>query len=142
DDLDSRKVEIKEIPVLSRETIKKALRGFRGQIEQSVPLFSATHFQGKKLYKRAQQGEKIPYNQLPKKRVTIYKLELVSFSRRGFTFKDKRYPLVELKITCSSGTYIRSLARDLGKVLNTSGILVSLVRTRVGEHQIEDSLRF
>lgn len=141
DDLDSRKIENREIPTLNRETVKKALGGFRGQIEQSVPLFSATHYQGKKLYKRARQGEKIPLNQLPKKKITIYKLKLISFNQGGFAFKDKKYPLVELEITCSSGTYIRSVARDLGRTLNTSGILVSLIRTRVGEYRLKNSRR-
>jgi tRNA pseudouridine55 synthase len=139
DDLDSGKIKGEKIPIFDRERVSGALERFRGRVEQSVPLFSATHYQGEKLYKRARRGEKVPVSQLPKKKVTIHKLKLTDFNQRGFTFGNKKYPLVELEIICSAGTYIRSLARDLGQDLDTSGILVNLIRTRVGEYKLRDS---
>jgi tRNA pseudouridine55 synthase len=143
DDLDSEKdLEIaNNIAEINQPLIEKALSNFRGKIEQRVPLYSATHYHGEKLYKRARKGEKIPYNQLPKKIVEIKKLKLLDFKKEGFQYKNKHFPTIKLKIDCGSGTYIRSIARDLGRSLNNKGVLVSLIRTKVGEYKIENSLK-
>lgn len=139
DDLDSPNLKGITVPSLNQKLVKEALAGFRGKIDQKVPLYSATHYRGRKLYKRARKGEKIPYNLLPKKSIRIDKIELIRFDQEGFLFKGKRYPLIEIKVVCSSGTYIRSLARDLGLKLKTRGILVELIRTRIGEYQLDQS---
>ncbi len=140
DDLDSPNLRGLAIPKLEQKQISQALERFRGKIEQRVPLYSACHYQGVKLYKRARKGEKIRYNLLPKKKVSIDRIDLLRFDREGFSFNRRRYPLIELKIVCSSGTYIRSLARDLGRTLKTTGILIELTRTRVGDYQLKDSI--
>lgn len=143
DDLDTDEVLTidKDMPELNKSLIKKALKDFKGKIEQRVPLYSATHYQGVKLYKRARSGEEIPYEKLPKKLVEISKLKLIKFNKEDFSYKGRKFPTIKLKIDCSSGTYIRSIARDLGTKLKTKGILISLTRTRVGRYLITDSKR-
>jgi len=128
-------------PGLNQSLVKKALESFNGKTEQRVPLYSATHYQGEKLYKRVRRGEKIPYRKLPKKEVEIKEINLVDFNKSGFIYNGRKFPEVKVEITCNSGTYIRSIARDLGKKLGTGGILISLIRTRVGGYRIEDSIK-
>ncbi len=142
DDLDTEsKLEVdRKLPKIDKEIVEEKLKLFSGKIEQRVPLYSATHYQGEKLYKRARRGENILYSKLPKKEVLISKIELVNFDRAGYQYKNSSFPLLELEIDCSSGTYIRSIARDLGRKLDTEGLLVSLIRTRVGNFKIKDSL--
>jgi tRNA pseudouridine55 synthase len=143
DDLDTESdLEVdRKLPKIDKKIVEEKLEQFNGKIEQRVPLYSATHYQGEKLYKRARRGEKIPNSKLPKKEVVISKIELVSFDKDGYQYNDKPYPLLELEIDCSSGTYIRSIARDLGKKLDTLGLLASLTRTRIGRFNIKDSLK-
>ncbi len=143
DDLETdKKLKVdKDIPPINQLLVKEALKGFEGKIEQRVPLYSATHYQGVKLYKRARKGEQIPFEKLPKKEVEIYNIKLLDFNSTGFEHIDKLYPLVKTSVTCGSGTYIRSIARDLGKKLGTFGLLTSLVRTRIGEYKVEDSIK-
>jgi len=141
DDLDADKIRKLNIPKLDKRKISQALIGFRGKIEQRVPLFSATHYKSEKLYKRARKGEKIPLSKLPSKEVEIKHLELTAFKDQGYEFDNIKLPMLELEVTCSSGTYIRSLARDLGSKLRTKGILVELTRTRIGDYNIKDSIK-
>lgn len=113
-----------KIPTI--EELSKALSNFQGHIQQIPPMFSAKKINGQKLYMLARKGICIDRKPIS---VTL-NTELV----------DYLYPLVNLKINCSKGTYIRSLANDLGKILGCGGFLSSLCRTRVGPYSLKDSL--
>ncbi len=113
----------------SAEALEHALAQFRGGYEQYAPLFSAKKVGGKKLYDLARAG--IATEDLrPKKQVDIPILEVLRY----------QYPELELRVACSSGTYIRSLADDLGRVLGVGGYLTALRRTRIGPYRIEEAL--
>ncbi|RMG99143.1 MAG: tRNA pseudouridine(55) synthase TruB [Chloroflexi bacterium] len=105
---------------VSREAIEKILPQFRGEIQQRPPAYSAIKQGGQPLYKLARQGVEV---ERPLRTVTIYQLDLL----------DWNPPYLKLDITCSSGTYIRSLAHDFGQVLACGGHITSLQRTAVGE---------
>ncbi|MDP2650484.1 MAG: tRNA pseudouridine(55) synthase TruB, partial [bacterium] len=115
-----------EIKSLTDEKIKKTLQDFTGEIEQTPPSYSALKIKGTPAYKLARRGQT---PDLPKRTVTIKELELLEFNP----------PLVKIRAVVSSGTYIRSLAGDLGSALKVGAYLEKLVRTRVGEFKIEDS---
>jgi len=115
---------------INQRKVAEALKTFTGVIVQTVPAFSAVKVHGQKLYQLARKGKKI---ELPKKTVTIYSIKIISF--KPATAKD--YPLLRLRVTCSKGTYIRSLAHDLGKKLGCGAYLTQLVRTRIGPYSLE-----
>jgi tRNA pseudouridine55 synthase len=104
---------------VGKEDIAAALNAFRGRIEQVPPLYSALKKEGQPLYKLARQGQIID---VPARPVTIYELEILAWDT----------PDVTLRVVCSAGTYIRSLAHDLGEQLGCGGHLVALRRTAVG----------
>lgn len=114
--------------------IKKVLSEFIGEIEQLPPPYSAVKVHGERLCDKI-RFKKISYNDAVKilkpKRVKIYSLELIEY----------KFPRLVLKIVCSSGTYIRSLARDIGLKLNCGGVVEKLIRTRVDKYTIENSIR-
>ena len=101
---------------------------FRGEITQEPPSFSAVKYKGKPLYKYARKAKEIPLEKLRRK-VTVHDLELKNINMGTAT----------LEATCSKGTYIRSLARDIGHKLNTFGTLTRIVRTRCAGVDIEDA---
>lgn len=118
----------KKIP---RAKIKKALGQFKGTIQQILPAYSAVKIRGKKLYEYARAG--LPANtagESPPRSVTIYAIDILQYA----------YPLLTIRIRCSTGTYIRSLARDLGKILGTGAYVSSLRRTRIGQFDINNSV--
>ncbi len=117
-----------------QERLTKILPKYKGEISQRVPPYSAVKLRGKALYKIARVG-KIKLNELPVKKVIIYELELLDF------YNKNSLPTAKLRILCSKGTYIRSLAHDLGKDLGTGGVLASLVRTKIGEYTMEKALK-
>jgi len=108
----------------SREAVEEALGAFRGEIEQLPPMHSAIKVGGKKLYELARQG--IEVERQPR-HVTITRLELEVY----------KPPVVQLFVECSKGTYIRSLAHDLGTALGTGAYLTALQRTRHGPFTLE-----
>jgi tRNA pseudouridine55 synthase len=110
-----------------REDVERALEGFRGEIEQVPPMHSALKVGGKRLYELARQGIEVERAARP---VTISRLEMEAY----------RPPVLQLFIECSKGTYIRSLAHDLGAALGTGAYLDSLVRTRVGAYSLEEAV--
>ena len=110
-----------DVPRLSQDDINLVLKGFIGEIKQEPPMFSALKINGQPLYKLARRGIKIPRKN---RAVTIYDIQLINFTDRTIT----------LKVVCGRGTYIRSLAKDIAKKLNTVGHLASLKRTRIGEY--------
>ncbi|EKD99723.1 MAG: putative tRNA pseudouridine synthase, partial [uncultured bacterium] len=123
-------------PSMAEVTAK--IPDFVGNIEQAVPYYSAVKVAGKKLYNMARGGKEMPVD-LPVKKVTIYGIEILDFSEKTVPFTDlgeQKLPVLTCLVNCSSGTYIRSLAHDLG------GVLFNLRRTRVGDYIVQDSEDF
>lgn len=106
--------------------LDKTREEFIGDLEQLPPIFSAIKKDGIPLYKRARNGEKVEVTARP---VSIY----------DFEFSRIELPEVDFVVSCSKGTYIRSLAYDFGKVAGSGGYLSSLRRTQIGKHRIEDA---
>lgn len=112
---------------VSREQLLSALESFRGSIEQIPPMYSAVSVNGKRLYELAREGRTV---ERPARMVTVYSLELSDYdegSRSG-----------TLEVSCSKGTYIRTLISDIGDALGSGGIMTSLVRTRACGFSFED----
>lgn len=114
----------------TKDAILTALNNFCGTIMQIPPIYSAKSINGVRAYDLARKGEQFELNP---KQVTVYKFELLK------QIDDKSF---EFGITCSAGTYIRSLCRDLAIKLNTVATMTSLVRTQCGNFEIKDSLDF
>lgn len=119
DDLEGRTVSENPVPGLSREGIEKLLASFTGEIEQVPPSYSALKKDGVPLYKLARQGK--PVEPAPRK-VRIYAIDLLKLDGTE----------LDVRVKCSKGTYIRALARDIGRALGCGGTLAGLVRTAVG----------
>jgi tRNA pseudouridine55 synthase len=117
----------REVPELGELSIKQAIQTFVGEIEQVPPLFSAVKVGGKRAYQLARRGEPI---KLAKRKVTVHTLEV----------KSIRLPDLTIEVVCSGGTYIRSLAMDLGKALGTGGHLKSLRRFASGPFSVEEGI--
>jgi tRNA pseudouridine55 synthase len=109
--------------------VAKALEQFRGPIEQIPPMYSALKHQGQPLYKLARAGQEI---ERKARAVTIYEYELLAF-------RPGPRPQVDVKIACSKGTYIRSLAEDLGSAMQCGGHVSALRRIKAGPFGIEDA---
>jgi tRNA pseudouridine55 synthase len=125
DTYDAEGSVISEKPVsVTAVEIEEALEHFRGPIVQYAPAYSAVKRDGVPLYKLARQGEVV---ERPQREVTIYNLQLLSWQE----------PLLMLDVTCSSGTYIRSLADDLGNTLDCGGHISALRRTEVGRFCVD-----
>ncbi len=128
DTLDPTGLIIKEAPVpdMGLETVASVIAGFTGVIEQVPPAFSALKVNGERAYNLARKGIEV---ELKKREVTVYSIDIV----------DIRLPLVMLDVTCSSGTYIRSLAADIGKELGTVAHLKNLRRLSSGLFNVGDA---
>ncbi len=126
-DREGRIVAEKPVPSLSERDTESALQRFRGPIQQIPPMYSAVKINGKRLYKLARKNETI---ERPPRDVEIFSLDLVEETENR----------LKLKIICSSGTYIRSLAHDLGLNMGCGAHLSSLVRTRSGPFTISETL--
>lgn len=111
------------------EDLENALKDFRGEIEQTPPIYSAIKINGKKLYEYAREGKEV---EIKPRKVCIQKLEILSF--------DEIKQQAELFIECSKGTYIRSIANDLGLALQTYGYLTKLVRVKAGKFTLRESV--
>lgn len=112
---------------ITPELIQKTIRGFIGPQEQVPPLFSAKFVDGKRAYEFARKGVDM---ELKPSSIEIYGMEVIKFEM----------PFLELSISCSKGTYIRSIARDIGVALNSGAHLVQLRRTASGDFKIDDAL--
>lgn len=108
----------------SKSEAESAINKFIGEITQRPPIYSAIKIDGQRAYKLARKGEKI---EMPKRKVIIYSLELIGYS----------YPEIKIKARVSSGTYIRSLAEDIGEVLGTGGFCEKLRRTEIDKWGVE-----
>ena len=118
---------IEEDLKISPDEIKRTVLSFKGKIEQTPPLYSAIKYQGKKLYQYARSNQEV---ERKKREVEIKELEILEIN----------IPYVKLRISCSKGTYVRSLAHDVGEKLGCGAYLYSLRRTRVGPFKLEDAL--
>jgi len=121
-DLTGRTVKLSNVPKLTENNVLKAVKQFIGNIKQEPPMFSALKVNGQPLYKSARKGINVPRK---KRTVQIYDINLISFNENT----------IRLMVTCGRGTYIRSLAKDISKQLDTVGHLISLKRTRIGEYE-------
>lgn len=108
------------------EQIEEVLDHFRGEIAQSPPIFSAIKINGERAYKLARKGEEFD---MPKRQVNVYELKAV----------DYNYPNLRIRTHVSSGTYIRSLAVDIGEMLQTGAYCSELRRTSIGDWSINDA---
>lgn len=119
----------KRFPVdhLTEQEIQKAAEQLTGEIMQVPPVYSAKKIEGKRAYQYARANKEV---KLEPKQVTIH----------SFDITDIEMPLVDFRIHCSKGTYIRSIAHDLGKALENGGFLSALRRTRIGDYSVEDAM--
>lgn len=111
---------------IKKEKLVRALKKFKKTYMQEVPMYSAVKVNGRKLYDYARHDEEVVP---PKKRVTIYDIELL----------DYEYDDVKIRCTVSKGTYIRALIRDICQYLKTYGVMTGLVRTKINDFKIEDA---
>jgi len=118
------------------DKLEKVLSKYKGEIKQQVPAYSAVKVGGNPLYKKARKGN-VDESELPIKTVTINDIEFVETKEE--VFEGNTLPVAKIKINCSKGFYVRSLANDLGKDLGCGGVLVSLKRTKVGEYLLNES---
>ena len=114
-----------EQPNITRAQIETSLQKFVGKIEQTPPAFSAIKINGQRAYKLARAGKTV---EIPKRIVTIYKLEIV----------DYESPFLKIRAHVSSGTYIRTLAEDIGKELGCGAYTTELRRTKIAQYDIAD----
>lgn len=128
-DIEGDVVNLSDKKVTLQE-IQEALPKFRGEIQQLPPIYSAIKINGKKLYEYARKGEEV---KIQPREVNIYKLEIVNF--------DEEKQTVDLHIECSKGTYIRSIANDLGEALGCYGHLIKLVRIKAGKFGINEAIK-
>jgi tRNA pseudouridine55 synthase len=126
-DSTGRILEKKDYQAIKEEDIRYVLNNFTGHIDQTPPMFSAIKVGGKPLYKLARKGINI---ERPVRSIHISEITLLSFTP----------PYIDLKVTCSKGTYIRTLCEDIGKTLGVGAHMVALQRTEIGNFRIEDSI--
>ena len=126
-DLETEVDETFPVNHITSELIHQTLQQFVGEIEQIPPMFSAIKMAGVRLYDLARQGKT---REITPRKITIETFEITDIS----------LPKVQFRIVCSKGTYIRSLAYDFGKALNSGGHLSQLRRTKIGEFSINDAV--
>ena len=122
-----RVVQTRIVPFMTREQIQEKADGFIGGIEQVPPKFSAVRYKGTRAYKLARKGQEVD---LKKRIVTVYSLQILSV----------QLPEVTMKVTCSTGTYVRRIAADLGRTLGPGGHLISLRRVSSGAFDVQNAL--
>ncbi len=113
---------------ITREMVEETLKQFIGNIAQRPPLFSACKVEGKRAYDLARKGSDM---QLEPKQIRIDEIELLECD----------LPRIRIRVVCGKGTYIRSLARDIGEALQSGGHLTDLIRTRIGEYRIDNCIK-
>ena len=111
---------------ITEETAKKCIESFIGEYDQIPPMYSALKVNGKKLYELAREGKVV---ERKSRKVQIYDIRI----------KEMKLPRIRMEVSCSKGTYIRTLCNDVGEVLGVGGCMESLIRTRVSAFQIKDA---
>jgi tRNA pseudouridine55 synthase len=127
DTLDTEGRIIAEAPVPGYSRIIESLEQFRGEIKQVPPVYSAIKVKGRRAYSQARKGVEI---EIPERKVTIHSLEVISWEE----------PHLKLRIRCSKGTYIRSIAKDLGLAAGSRAYCTFLRRTATGPFSVEDAV--
>ena len=127
EDIESELRPVDSAPLISEDEMRSALQAFVGTISQVPPAFSALKVDGRRAYKLARQGVAV---ELEPREVKIHSLELLQFA----------YPDFKLKIECGSGTYVRSLGRDIGESLDSGAVMTALLRSAVGPFDVERSV--
>ena len=122
--IDTKSIDEK---LLNTENVKKVLNGFIGEQEQTPPMYSAIKIKGKKLYEYARKNEKVD---VPSRKITIYDINIISIENCQIKFD----------VSCSKGTYIRTLCENIAEKLNTVGTMCELNRTQVGDFSIESAI--
>lgn len=112
---------------ITEDLIRTTTQTFEGEIMQKPPVFSAIKKDGKRLYEHARAGEEV---EIEARKTTIYEFEITRIA----------LPEIDFRVTCSKGTYIRSLAFDFGKALQSGGHLSALRRTKIGEYSVNEAL--
>ena len=121
--------EIVDEKILDEGNVKIVLESFLGEQEQMPPIYSAIKVNGKKLYEYARKGQQV---EIEPRKITIYDIKLLKI--------DKENREIQFEVSCSKGTYIRSLCEDIAKKMGTIGYMKALQRTRVGNFTIEQSI--
>ncbi len=112
---------------ITRELVEEKLQFFKGDIEQVPPVYSALKIKGVKAYDLARKGKEV---EMKPRQIHISHLEMLEFGKK----------FIKLDVSCSKGTYIRSLAYDLGIALDSGAHLAALKRTRIGDYQLKDAI--
>ncbi|HMQ09576.1 MAG TPA: tRNA pseudouridine(55) synthase TruB [Candidatus Nanoperiomorbaceae bacterium] len=116
---------VQDIP--SEQQVRQTIKTFLGKITQTPPVFSAIKINGQRAYKLARAGQAV---EMPSREVEIYSIELLSYE----------YPHIKIRAHVSSGTYIRTLAQDIGDLLGTGAYATELRRVKVGQYDIKDAV--
>lgn len=124
-DLETEVDETFPIVHISEELIQETTKQFLGEINQKPPIFSAIKKDGIRLYEHARAGETV---EIPSRKTTIHEFEITRIA----------LPEIDFRVVCSKGTYIRSLAYDFGKALQSGGYLSVLRRTKIGDYSVEN----
>jgi tRNA pseudouridine55 synthase len=130
DDAEGEVVETRPTDAVTADDVRRVLASYLGEIDQVPSAVSAIKVDGKRAYARVRAGEDV---NLPARRVTVHAIDVVSMSL------DRREASVRLEVHCSSGTYVRAIARDLGTALGVGGHLTALRRTAVGPFGLADA---
>lgn len=125
-DLESEPTAAVDISHITNEQLEEARKKFLGEISQTPPIHSAIKVDGRRVYELARKGEEV---KLKSRQVIISEFELTKVD----------LPIIEFRVVCSKGTYIRSLANDFGEVLGVGAYLSSLRRTKIGEFSVDDA---
>lgn len=112
---------------INEQLIHETAKGFIGEQQQVAPIYSAKKIKGERAYEFARRGEEI---EIKSNIITIY----------SFNITNVNLPWIDFEITCSKGTYIRSIARDFGLKLNSGAYMTKLCRTRIGDYKLEDAI--
>ncbi len=130
DDLAGEVITSQPVAELNLATIAQALEKFQGKISQIPPRYSAIQVQGKRLYDLARAGVAID---VPVREVEIFSIKIIDW-------RSQEFPELDIEINCGAGTYIRSIARDLGEILGTGGTLATLKRTQSGGFNLNEAI--
>lgn len=126
-DLETQIDETFSILHIDDELIHETVKQFLGEINQKPPIYSAIKIEGVRLYEHARSGENV---EIESRKTTIHEFEITRIS----------LPEIDFRVVCSKGTYIRSLAFDFGKALNSGAHLISLRRTKIGNYLVENAI--
>lgn len=127
DDIDTDVEMIPDAPAVTTEQIRAVLPRFLGRITQLPPIYSAVKVNGARAYRKARKGKAV---EVPEREIDVHRLELIAHAGDSFT----------LEIDCGSGTYVRSIGRDIALACGSGAVMSSLCRTRVGDFTLSDAL--